>query len=284
MSIFQAKKQPYKAFYVVVGLFGLVLVGNAFQYVEKDLNIVVSKFPIQFNFLESNHFAYLLVMAGSVLFPFLLSFDKKVHFWTYWKYFFPAALLTALFFYPLDMLYTYYGVWGFNSDYYQWSFLGLPDGEWLFFVLVPYCCIFIYECLNAYFPKNPLDRFTALIDLVLLITFLLIGLIFYDKVYTGSKFLLSGILLYLNIFVWKTPYRSRFYFCFAVQLIPFLIVDGILTGGFTNAPIVVYNDTENLSSVFGRIVSVPFDDIAYDFLLLLMVTNWFEYFKRGGLG
>lgn len=267
----------------LIGVATLVLaffMWQTFQAVQPNLSYSSEgKFGVQLGFLEDNPWAYLILMGLSVLFPFLLSFDKKVAYYKNWRFFFPAALLTGAFFYPLDIYFTQIGVWGFNPRYANGFFLGLPAGEWLFFIVVPYCCVFIYECLNAYITKDILRKATPYLDAIFLIILTVVGCVFINKAYTGSKFLMPAVLLALNIFVFKTTWRSRFYLAFFLQVIPFILVDGVLTGGFTAEPTVVYTNSENLTPVIGRLVSVPYDDLAYDFLLLLMVTNWYEWWR-----
>ena len=65
----------------------------------------------------NSHLTYLFLDILSVIFPFLLSFDKKVAFYKTWKYLFPAMFIVGLFFIVWDMLFTAKGVWGFNPAY-----------------------------------------------------------------------------------------------------------------------------------------------------------------------
>src|SRR6478609_5864849 len=105
----------------------------------------------------NSHYAYLLLNLLSVLFPFLLSFDKKVAFYKHWRYLFPAIFITGVFFIAWDMLFTAKGIWSFNPHYITGIYIyNLPLEEVLFFLCVPYACVFIYEVMNAYVSRDVL--------------------------------------------------------------------------------------------------------------------------------
>jgi lycopene cyclase domain-containing protein len=60
------------------------------------------------------------------------------------------------------------------------------------------------------------------------------------------------------------------------MLIPFFIVNGILTGSFIEDQVVWYNNDENLGI---RIGTVPIEDSVYAFTMILTVlvlTNYFD--------
>lgn len=221
------------------------------------------------------HYTYFLINFLTLFFPVILSFDKRVKFFRSWKFILPGLLITGLIFLIWDYLFTIYDVWSFNPDYIIGVyFLDLPLEEILFFITVPFACLFIYECLNYYMKQDLLAGLSTAISAVWLIFSAVMLLLFYDRVYSLITF---GLLLFLSGLVLirrnEHPYLSRFYFAFFVSLIPFYIVNGILTG----IPVVMYNDAEN--SGF-RVGTIPFEDHFYSLSLLLMNVMFFEYCKK----
>lgn len=223
-------------------------------------------------------FAYLYLHLFTFVPVFLLSFDKKVHYYKKWKYLLPAVIPVALFFIAWDVFFTKKGVWGFNHDYLSGIYwVNLPVEEWLFFFTVPFACVFIYECLNFYMKKDLLKPIAPFLTNILIVAFFTIGIWKFRHMYTATTFILAGgFLLYHKLYE-DGSYRSRFYLAYLVSWIPFLIVNGVLTGGYTQEPIVIYNPEE----YFGiRITSVPVDDSVYSFILLLMVITLFERYRK----
>jgi lycopene cyclase domain-containing protein len=74
---------------------------------------------------------------------------------------------------------------------------------------------------------------------------------------------------------------GRFYLAYAVILIPFFIVNGILTGSFIEQEVVWYNNEENLGV---RIGTVPVEDIFYGMLLILMNVVIYEWLQEKNPG
>jgi len=223
--------------------------------------------------MELQKFTYALLLAGSVLIPFAFSFDKKVAFYKYWKYLFPAILATAAVFILWDVYFTRHNVWWFNKDYVTGLFIaGLPIEEWLFFIIIPYCCIFIYEVSRAYIKKE-YKGFIIPLNIVLFIFFLAVTILHIDRAYTAVNFGMATFLIGLQ-FILKThkTYLFHFYVAYALSIIPFLMVNGVLT----SFPVVGYDDTQNLAI---RIYTIPVEDFAYLVNLLLMNMNIYEWLK-----
>ncbi|MFA6947209.1 MAG: lycopene cyclase domain-containing protein [Pedobacter sp.] len=220
---------------------------------------------------------YLLINFLTVLFPVILSFDKRVRFHENWKYIFPGLFFSGLLFLLWDYIFTVYGVWSFNPDYITGIYiLDLPLEEILFFMTVPFACIFIYECLNYYIKPDLLKPVSGLISYILILLSVVLLLMHYDRVYTLITFGLLSVIVFIAEFVMKGKYLSRFYLAWLVSLIPFYIVNGVLT----SIPVVMYNDAENMAL---RIGTIPFEDHFYSMAMLMLNILFFEFFrKRGG--
>jgi len=229
----------------------------------------------------NQHYTYFLIHAAALAGPLLLSFDKKVSFCKKWKYLFPAMILPALFFLAWDEWFTGNGVWSFNEAYVTGIKIGsLPVEEVLFFITVPYCCVFVYECIRCYFPhlKNKIAGTYLLLLLALLL--LIIGLMNPDRDYTSTTFLFTAVFI-ACIFLFRKWFNGfdaiSFLVAYLICLIPFFIVNGFLTA----MPVVIYNDAENLGvRIFSFLPwplhSIPFEDSFYGMLLILMNIALFE--------
>lgn len=206
-----------------------------------------------------------------------LSFDKKVAFYKYFKSLGIAIIITSLLFIPWDIYFTYKGYWGFNNDYLLgFRYFHLPLEEWLFFITVPFSCTFIHYVLKAYFINPFKVNKTYLFWNLFAFVILIIGLVFHNQKYTFSTFVIASLFILILNRIDK-QFMSDFLLTYLVALIPFLIVNSVLTGSFTNDPIVWYNNLQN----FGiRLGTIPIEDTIYNLLLLLMSTYFTHYFNK----
>jgi len=218
-------------------------------------------------------YTYLLINLLTILFPVLLSFDKRVAFYKSWKYLFPALAITGLVFLFWDVLFTIYGVWSFNDQYITGiKFMGLPLEEILFFLTVPFSCVFIYACLNYYIKWQMNWSVSKSISNLLIGLSVALFAVNYTKLYSAVTFGLLAVLLIVLVYVLKAQWLGRFYMAFVVSLLPFYIVNGILTAW----PVVMYNNAQNMGI---RIGTIPFEDHFYSMALLLMNVALLEYFR-----
>ena len=218
-------------------------------------------------------YIYILLNIFTLLFPLILSFDRKVYFFQYWRALFPSIVLVGTMFIIWDVWFTGIGVWEFNPAYILGIyFINLPLEEWLFFLTVPYACVFIYECLAAYFKENWSSTRMRYIYLFLGISVIVLGLANLDKLYTAITFLTVGVLLLLSA-LFTPRYLGRFAQMYVVHLIPFFLINGILTA----LPVVIYNNAENLHL---RIGTIPVEDPFYSMLMLLLIVHLYEFLKK----
>ncbi|MBN1870436.1 MAG: lycopene cyclase domain-containing protein [Candidatus Omnitrophica bacterium] len=226
-------------------------------------------------------YTYLLVDLLTISLPFVFSFEKRIGFAKKWKYVLPSILIVAAVFVTWDQYFTRRGVWGFNPKYVIGRyFLGLPLEEILFFFCIPFSCLFIYEVVRYLQKQDALGGILKPFTNVLIGMLLLTAVWNVDRVYTSTTFLLMAVLLAVHLYVIKPDYLGYFFQMYLISLIPFLIVNGILTNGlrFIDAgPVVWYDNTENLSF---RILNIPVEDFIYSMLLLLLNTTVYEYFKK----
>ena len=186
-------------------------------------------------------------------------------------------LAPALFYIIWDMAFTQKGVWSFNEDYITGiKIYNLPIEEVLFFFVVPYCCVFIYECVRCYFPKIQQTQFGLFVLKLIGFILLLLALINHNKDYTFFTFFFNGLFIFILASAKKYFHSfnvNAFLISYLIILIPFLIVNGFLT----SIPVVLYNNNENLNF---RIYTIPFEDIFYGMLLIMMNIAGFEFYKN----
>ena len=223
---------------------------------------------------------YLLIIALIIIIPFLLSFKWKFAYYRYYKALFPAITIVALVYIIWDAIVTARGDWSFNYDYLSGiSFIGLPLEEILFFIVVPYSCIFIYENLAHFFPdkKIPFNRYFYA---SLTILFFAAGIFFYHQDYTILALMSCAFFFLIALFFAPEILQSRNYWLYiGISMIPFLIFNYLLT----SIPIVLYTS----SAIWGgdglwngRFLTIPFEDFFYNFSMLSFYLLVYLYFKK----
>ncbi len=225
----------------------------------------------------NEHYFYLLIDFCCIAVPLLFSFHPKIDFHKEWRYFLPANAVVAIVYIAWDIWFTKQGVWGFNPDYITGVYLsGLPIEEVLFFICIPYACVFTYFVVKK-FKLYP--SFTERIDLIqaLFLITLFIYIIFgWGKMYT----MVDTLVAYL---VWRSLNRGSedvkkpFYLMYIVIIPAFLISNGLLTGYGLAEPIVWYDNAENLGV---RLLTIPVEDFLYAFGLLGANVLVYERFRK----
>lgn len=219
-------------------------------------------------------YLYLLLDLGAISYPLLRSFEDRVDYARQWYALFPGILVGMLIFIPWDIWFTMEGYWGFNDAYLSGiSLFHLPLEEWLFFVCIPFASVFIYEVMNYFVAKDVLGPVKNGLGMVLALFSLGMAISYCDRWYTVTAFGLLSVLLVLHVFVLRTKWLGRFFLAYAVVLVPFFLVNGILTGTGIENEVVWYNDAENLGI---RLFTIPFEDAFYGMSLILINVTVME--------
>ena len=210
---------------------------------------------------------YSIILLCSIIVPFALSFDKKLQFYKQLKFLIPSTIFIALFYIAVDVYFSKIGVWGFNPRYHSSIvLLHLPLEEWLFFIVIPYASIFLHDSISLYFTCFQLrESLSKKLTILLIILSLAVVLFNLDKLYTTYIFTLLLLVLLLSFFE-KTKIINRYYLTFLVVLIPFVMVNALLTGSFLDEPVVWYTNSETLGM---RFLTIPVEDFGYAFSLIL---------------
>lgn len=222
---------------------------------------------------------YLILNIGSIIIPLAYSiFEKKFHFFKHYKAAFGAILCMAVPFLMWDAIFTSQAIWGFNEHYYLgFKILSMPIEEWLFFICIPYACLFSHEALKYYNENWGISlKWSKYISLALILVSTITALSHIDRAYTFLNYLVFAIILSIA-YLYKPKELARYYPSFLIILIPFLIINGVLTGSFIPEEVVWYDHTENLNI---RVGTIPIEDFAYAFSMLFSVQFLFLNFKR----
>ncbi len=223
---------------------------------------------------------YLWIDLLSISVPFLVSFHPRIRLYRRWKALFLALLITLVPFIIWDVYFTVQGYWGFNEDYLSGLYLlHLPIEEWLFFICIPYACVFTHLSILEINPNLSLsDKVSKRITILLFTLFVLVLVFNMDKAYTAVDMIFAIIILAL-VTKLSPKLLNSFYLTFLFMLIPFFIVNGILTGTGIEGNIVWYNDAENLGI---RLGTIPIEDSAYAFSMILLNLWLFFRFSSDG--
>jgi lycopene cyclase domain-containing protein len=241
-----------------------------------NLTLEVARWA-KFDFLETRYL-YLLAHAFSIVPVLALSFDKRVHFYTEWRYLWRGLLATALFFIVWDYFKTDLQVWGFNPKYYLGiTVLGLPLEELGFFITFPFCSVFIYECLNHYVKKDIFAPIANALSWIFITSCFILTCFYWERAYTSTTCMVVGFAFLAHQLAIDAPYRGRMFLAMLVILFPHFLMDSVFTGAFTDEPLVIYNPDEYMGVFAG---TIPVEDFIYGALLHLMNISFLEYYRN----
>src|SRR5688572_30639117 len=226
-----------------------------------------------------SNYLYLSINLLCILFPLLLSFYSQAPFYKRWKDTGIAILASGIIFIVWDEIFTRIGIWGFNPRYIiGWKIGSLPFEEILFFITIPYACIFTYYVVKNASGKTYFFSRHELLSYALIAFMLMTGVYNLEKAYTSTILISLGFYLAFLTLKVRARYLGHFYVAFCFMLIPFFLVNGILTGSFIEEEVIWYSKEAILGI---RLGTIPPEDIFYAMLLMLFNVSIFEgVYKR----
>ena len=161
-----------------------------------------------------------------------------------------------------DILVTARGEWSFNSRYLTGvQILNIPLEEVLFFITVPYSCLFIYEVV-LYATKSSSFRLPVSVIIVTIVALGAASLAVYPQGYTAKALASCGFFLVIALLFDRPLIKSRQYWIWlAVCYVPFMIINTVLTA----LPVVEYNHTAIWAL---RVGTIPVEDFFYNYAML----------------
>jgi len=226
-----------------------------------------------------NNFFYLIILFSTIIIPLIFSFHHQNPFYKNYKYVLLAIFVVLCLFIPWDIWFTISNIWGFNKKYISGIFIkSLPIEEWLFFIIINYCALFIFHLVEINLKISKYMNLFSKIFLSIVFFLLLISNLYAipSKIYTLVASSIGIVILIFLFFNENTFFNFSFILTFLIILIPFLVVNGILTGLFTLEPVVYYDDTKNLSI---RFLTIPIEDFIYNFIMIFLATYTYYYSK-----
>lgn len=208
--------------------------------------------------------------------PLALTCDRRIAYYRQWPALAYSTAIVSTFYLAWDMVVTARGEWSFNERYLtglRW--FNLPVEEVLFFVAVPYSCLFLYEAI-LYRAKETPVRLPAPLVWAAITVLAASSAALSGQGYTSKA--LASCALFLAaawIFARDLLESRRYWLWLAMCYAPFLLVNSILTA----LPVVVYNP----AAIFGlRVFTIPIEDFFYNFSMLSFYVLFYRARRRSG--
>lgn len=225
-----------------------------------------------------NDFAYIALIIAGLLFAvlFLLSMGKRIGFAKKWKPLATSIAIMNVIFLIIELIFLGVNVWWFNNDYISGIFVfkNIPIERLLSFIIIPICCVLVYEYLKYEIPKLKLQALSFWITIILGSTTLYLAAVNADRLYTFVFMIFASTIVFWQIFYGNhKTWLTHFYLMLLIALIPFTIVNGV----HTSLPIVIFSEQEIMNVKF---CTIPAEDFIYFLVMVFMVVMLYEPLKQ----
>ena len=230
--------------------------------------IQASRFPHKMSL------TYLLINLAIISVPLWYTPDKRVGYYRRLPAVSFSILVVGSCYLLWDILVTARGEWSFNSRYLTGiEILKLPLEEILFFITVPYSCLFIYEVV-LYATKNSRFKIPNGVVIAAIVLLTAASIAFYRQGYTMKALVSCAVFLAATLLFDRSLIRSKQYWLWLVVCyIPFTIFNSVLTA----LPVVEYNS----AAIWGvRLGTIPVEDFFYNYAMLSFYLLFYRMIRR----
>ena len=222
--------------------------------------------------MEFKNFVTLILLLIVAFIPLLFRTASKTRIFPKLKYFIPAIIFSSAVFIIWDNRFAQIGIWNYNPEFFSGKeIFSLPWEKWLYYVVVSWVSLFVYEWVKIKFSYLKIDNISLAISLALLVVFGLTAFFSRQKIYTFFTFFLLAI--YFGYTFFRNRFKSHFthfYITFLILLIPFFILSVILV----KLPAISYHSEHTLQV---QLLQIPVEKLAGLFLLLFINITITEY-------
>jgi len=225
--------------------------------------------------MEFKNFIYISSLLIVFIVPIVWEIRKPTGFSGNLKYLFPAIAFSSAIYIIWDLRFEEKSIWVFNPEFLSGiSLFNLPVEEWMYFLVMPYLGVYIYEFVNDRFPKFEYPNTFLAVSLILLVIFGAVAYFSRQILYPFFTFFLLSI--YLGYTIFRNRFKkhyTKFYLAYLILLVPFILINGIITA----LPVVEYNPVHT----FGiGLYTIPIENFASLFLLFIINVTIYEYLKE----
>ena len=219
---------------------------------------------------------YLLLNVFIIAVPLAFTFDRRTAYYRRLPALAFSIAIVSSFYLVWDAIVTARGEWSFNPKYLTGVRLAnLPLEEVLFFLTVPYSCLFIYEAV-VYWAKDASAKFPAALVPISIAVLAMASFALRAQGYTSKALGSCALFIAAAWLLDRKLLASRQYWLWiALCYVPFLLVNFVLTA----LPVVEYNP----AAIFGiRVLTIPVEDFFYNFSMLSFYLLFYRMRRPSG--
>ncbi len=225
--------------------------------------------------MDLKNYTFLIILSLIFIAPLIFSFTGKSGFLQKLRYAMPAIFISGFMFLLWDIRFTQVGIWSYREEYTVGLFhKGLPIEEWFFYLVIPYSALFVYEIIKTRFSTLNFNNISTAISLALIVCLGIVAYMYRIRLYTFFCFFFTTIYLGYTIFRKQfKPHLTHFFLSYIIMLVPYLLLNGILTWNMA----IEYHQEQVLNIWLWM---VPVENLVYLFLLMLINITVYEYLSE----